>query len=92
MELEALGKRRGSATASAPHLAGSPTTHHHSLLLSAMSLHGTFATCRMTLRMSASRGRPEVSGALKVTRMTLNGPRPVDSVYELGDPKTFDIG
>jgi hypothetical protein len=26
-------------------------------------LLGTFETCRMTLRMSAYRGRPEVSGA-----------------------------
>jgi hypothetical protein len=29
---------------------------------------GTFATCRMTLRMSASRGRPEVSGACSKER------------------------
>ena len=27
------------------------------------STHGTFETGRMTLRMSANRGRPEVSGA-----------------------------
>src|SRR5260370_24827762 len=31
---------------------------------------GTFETCRMTLRMSANWGRPEVSGALKMTRLT----------------------
>jgi hypothetical protein len=29
----------------------------------ATSAVGTFETCRMTLRMSANRGRPEVSGA-----------------------------
>jgi hypothetical protein len=39
-------------------------------------------------------GKRDRSGSLtaKVTRLTRNGPRPVGSVYEPGDPKTLDIG
>lgn len=33
------------------------------LLGSTMSPHGTFETCRLTLRMSVKRGRPEVISA-----------------------------
>jgi hypothetical protein len=39
-------------------------------------------------------GKRDRSGSLtaKVTRLTRNGPRPVGSIYEPGDPKTLDIG
>src|SRR5258706_10335027 len=40
------------------------------------STHGTFEACRPAVTMFASGGRPEVSGAVKVTRLTRCGHRP----------------
>jgi hypothetical protein len=46
-------------------------------LASSISLVGTFATCRMTLRMSASQGKTGSElRAVKVTRLTQSGHLP----------------
>ncbi|HEX9468191.1 MAG TPA: hypothetical protein VF957_01480, partial [Bradyrhizobium sp.] len=40
----------------------------HMSVTPGMFVHGMFETCRLTLSMSANRGRPEVTGALSKRR------------------------